>query len=221
MPQEQFIISRKNSKKQKKKRVRITSILAICLILLLLPILFFNVNIIIKGILNPDEVPMIFGISPMVVLTDSMNTGNASITAGDMIFAKSIETNQLKEDDIILFKEGNGLVIHRIIKINDVDGQLEFTTKGDANNVEDINPVVATNVVGIYLGRIPIIGHFVLFLKTPLGMLLCIGMPLVLFLVYDNIQKEKDRIAYQLELAKLQEHVKQYEDENLTKYGGK
>ena len=156
-----------------------------------LVILITNVILIVKGSLNEKEVPTIFGVAPMAVLTDSMKTNdNDSIKSGDLIFAKKVDTNTLKKGDIILFYSRGSTVIHRII------GQTkekEFITKGDANSSEDIDPVAKTRIVGKYIGRLPFVGRVVLFSKTPLGMLCFIGLPLLFIWVVNILSKRQEK----------------------------
>ena len=130
-----------------------------------------NLTIIIKGVINPDTPPSVFGITPMVVQSGSMS-GNAEdhIEVGDLIFTVKPDTAELKKGDIISYMEGDIAVTHRIIDINiDSDGKRSFITKGDANNTED--PAVAEDAVfGLYKGRIAKLGDFAMFLQKPLGM---------------------------------------------------
>ena len=46
-------------------------------------------------------------------------------------------------------------------------------------------------LVGIYRWRIPKVGDFALFLQTPLGMLLFVGVPVLAFLIYDIIRRQR------------------------------
>ena len=87
----------------------------------------------------------------------------------------------------------NGFVVtHRIIEIDaNEDGGLVFTTKGDANNIEDENPVTEDMVIGIYKTRLPGVGRFAMFLQKPLGMLAFIGVPLCSFIIYDVIIRQR------------------------------
>ena len=88
--------------------------------------------------------------------------------------------------------EGSIVVTHRIIEVRTAeDGSPIFITKGDANNTEDSEPVTAENLVGIYMGRIPKLGDFAMFLQRPLGMMLFIGVPLLTFIIYDIIRRTK------------------------------
>lgn len=154
-------------------------------------LLICNLTIIIKGTLYPEKPPAVLGITPMVVLSGSMS-GEAEdhIEVGDLIFVGKAEPGELKAGDVIAFMEGDVVVTHRILEIRTgEDGKLEFTTKGDANNAPDLRPVLEDHLVGIYKFRIPKIGDFALFLQTPLGMILFIGIPLLAFIIYDIIRR--------------------------------
>ena len=64
-------------------------------------------------------------------------------------------------------------------------------TKGDANNAADQDKVTEDRLVGIYKGRIPKVGDFAMFLQTPVGMIVFIGVPLLGFIIYDIIRRQK------------------------------
>lgn len=155
--------------------------------------LICNMTIIIKGTLYPERPPSVLGITPMVVLSGSMS-GDAEdhIEVGDLIFVGKTEAEELEVGDVIAFMEGKVVVTHRIIEIQrDENGALLFTTKGDANNAQDQRPVTESNLVGIYKARIPKVGDFALFLQTPMGMVLFIGLPLLAFIIYDIIRRQQ------------------------------
>lgn len=151
-----------------------------------------NLTIIIKGTLNPQKPPSIFGITPMVVLSGSMS-GSAEdhIEVGDLIFVKKENPQNLETGDVIAYINGGTAVTHRITSIDKgEDGSLLFTTKGDANETEDTEAVTEEQLIGIYQGRIPKVGDFALFLQQPLGMLLFIGVPLLAFIIYDILRRQ-------------------------------
>lgn len=151
-----------------------------------------NLIIIIKGSLSPEKPPSVFGITPMVVLSGSMSgTQDGHIETGDLIFVGSVSADELEVGDVIAYMSGGSAVTHRITAIQtDEEGALQFTTKGDANNAEDTAPVTETQLVGRYLGRLPKVGDFALFLRQPLGMLLFIGVPLLAFIIYDILRRQ-------------------------------
>ena len=102
------------------------------------------------------------------------------------------EAEALEVGDIIAYMSSGSAVTHRITAIETAeDGSLLFTTKGDANETEDTQPVTEEQLIGIYWGRIPKLGDFALFLQQPLGMLLFIGVPLLAFIIYDIIRRQR------------------------------
>ncbi|MGG5317304.1 signal peptidase I [Enterococcus sp. AZ072] len=185
--------SKGNEKKlQKSLPQKVTGWLAIAICLLLLPILIANLAIIVKGSLNPDEIPTVLGYAPMAVVTNSMNTGEAdAIRAGDLVITKQTDPDTLEVGDVIMFKNNQTAIIHRIVGYNDASDT--FVTKGDANNLEDLDPVEKGKIIGKFTQRVPKVGDFILFSRTPLGMLICIGIPIILFLGYDFVAKRLTR----------------------------
>lgn len=173
--------------KQPEKPNKLVSAVALVLCVLFGAMLVCNLTIIIKGTLYPERPPAVLGVTPMVVLSGSMS-GDAEdhIEVGDLIFVGKAEADELVVGDVIAFMDGTVVVTHRIIDIQYTeDGEPLFYTKGDANNAADRYPVTADKLVGIYQSRIPKVGDFALFLQTPLGMVLFIGVPLLVFIIYD------------------------------------
>ena len=167
--------------------------------------LICNLTIIIKGAIFPEKPPSVLGVTPMVVQSGSMS-GSAEdhIEVGDLIFVGKADPAQLKEGDVIAFMQGSIVMTHRIVEIQtDESGQRVFITKGDANNAEDQAPVTEERLVGIYQSRIPKVGNVVMFFQTPLGMLLCIGVPLLAFIAYDVIRRQKTAVAEKQRTAEL------------------
>ena len=172
-------------------------------------LLVCNLTIIVKGSLYPEQPPSVFGKTPMVVLSGSMS-GHAKdhIEVGDLIIVDKADISQLNKGDVIAFMDGKVVVTHRIVSKDIVDGRVELHTKGDANNFEDEGIVTKDNLVGIYQYRIPKVGDFAIFLQTPLGMVLFVGVPLLGFVLYDfisrrrhidNERQEKEELEKELE----------------------
>ncbi len=181
----------KKSNMPKAMRI-VTSVLCVILALILIG----NLTIIIRGALNPDKPPSVLGFTSMATLSGSMS-GDAPdhIEVGDLVITRSENPDTLAVGDVITFMEnGRTAVTHRITKIND-DGT--FTTKGDANNTEDQSPVSKENVIGKLWFRIPKMGDAVIFAQTPVGMLVVIGVPIILYILLDMIlrarQDKKDK----------------------------
>ena len=172
---------------------KILTIIAAVLCVVFGLMLICNVIIIVKGLVEPDRPPKIFGVTPLVVLSGSMS-GDAEdhIEIGDLIFVTDVDADALEVDNVITFLQGSTVVTHRIIEISEgEDGKRSFVTKGDANNIEDTEQVSEDALIGIYRGRIPMVGDVAMFMQSPLGMILFIGVPLVAFIAYDMIRRQR------------------------------
>ena len=194
----------KNEKKSLLQRVLAITGIVLCVVFGLM--LICNITIIVKGTLAPERPPSVLGITPLVVLSGSMS-GDAldHIEAGDLIFVDKAVPGELKVGNVITFMQGSTVVTHRIIEISTgEDGKLQFFTKGDANNTEDTEPVLEDDLVGIYIGRIPMVGDLAIFMQTPLGMIVFIGIPLLAFLAYDIIRRQKHAAKDQAKTAELE-----------------
>ena len=180
-------------KQKTERRYGFSFILGAVLCLILLPVLAINLTLITGNLVHPDAVPSCFGVTPMVVLTDSMYP---TIESGDLILCKKAEPAEIKAGDILSFfdPDGNGksVVTHRVIEIVDGDDGPAFITKGDANNVADRSMVPAALLVGRYEKRIPGLGKAVLFTQTPTGLLLCILLPVTVFILVDLLRRKKE-----------------------------
>ena len=144
--------------------------------------LFLIFTLTIKGAVNKDKVPPIFGIAPLIVLSDSMSP---TIREKDLIFIKEVDAGDLKEQDVIAYKyypsrnnrDDWKVVTHRIVNIYNVDGEIKYRTKGDDSGL-DTYLVSQSDVVGIYTGaRLSKIGKLLSLMQEPLGMAIVIGIP--------------------------------------------
>ena len=135
-------------------------------------------------ILNKDYAN-IFGYTFFEVATGSMAN---TINIGDIVVVKVNEA--FKENDIIVYKEENSFITHRVIKI---DGQ-DLITRGDANNSED-KPIKSDQILGKVIYIIPKIGIWRRVLASPeiLGMIIISIILLgVVLMLTSKTEKEKE-----------------------------
>ncbi len=131
----------------------------------------------------------VFGFKFFVVQTDSMKATH--FDAGDIIISKEVDVTTLKEGDVITFiSEGpdnyGETVTHRIRKVtSDKDGSIAFVTYGTTTNTDD--EALASIVLGKYVGKIPNLGAFFLFLKTTPGYIVCILIPFLILILSQGI----------------------------------
>ena len=91
-------------------------------------------SLIIQKYILKEEVPNIFGYKILQVMSGSMS---GEFETGDTILIKEIkEESDLKIGDVITYRIAkNTLVTHRIVNITKIGENLNYTLKGDANNV--------------------------------------------------------------------------------------
>jgi signal peptidase len=66
-----------------------------------------------------------------------------ALNEGDLVFIQGVNREDLKVNDIVVWRNPGGFTIHRVVKLNDDT----LVTKGDANFTEDV-PVKYSDVVG-------------------------------------------------------------------------
>lgn len=217
---------------------KIFNIIGIVLCAILLPMLIVNIVMIINSYASKDEVPSVGKYVPFIIQSGSMS---GTIEGGDIIITTKVNPEDIEINDIITFydPEGNGTttVTHRVIAIEEKDGELLFTTVGDVvlneniekyGSLEEIpDPVLSfiveevpqENVISKYKFRIPLIGHVSLFMSTIPGFIVCVLLPLLLLVGYDVVRRKmSDKANDQDKQALLEElemlRAAQKENEN-------
>ncbi|WP_175420436.1 signal peptidase I [Rhodococcus sp. SGAir0479] len=111
-------------------------------------------------------VPAATGSTPYTVLSGSMNP---TYKPGSVVVVREQQVESLQVGDPITFEWDAGsptLVTHRIVRIGRTrEGELRFTTQGDANPSPDTKTVAAKQVRGKVWYAVPYGGY----LKTVLG----------------------------------------------------
>ncbi len=81
---------------------------------------------------------------------------------GDIIIIEKLteqELNNLSLNTIIVYKQNNNYIAHRIVKINKTNNKISYITKGDANNTTDTIEVLPHNILGIYKFHLKYLGY--------------------------------------------------------------
>lgn len=169
---------------------KVTTVLGLILFIVVMAI---GITIVYKSYAEPNKIPSVFGWKPFIVLSGSMED---TIMPGDLILTKEIGDLELKEGDIISFRTNKYTVItHRIINIVNEEGERKYYTKGDNNDSADSDPVCNDQIEGIYRYRIPKLGEIALNLQKPIGIIICITLPLIILLIAqfaDSKRKERE-----------------------------
>lgn len=131
----------------------------------------------------------IFGYKAYIVMSDSMKD---TFAAGDIVISKSItDDGSLAEGTIITFVSEapdsfGQTVTHKIRRATVYNGAPAYVTYGTATGADDRTPVPAANVIGVYSFRLPKLGYFFNFLKTPAGYVCVILLPFLLVIVLNS-----------------------------------
>lgn len=167
--------------------LRVVNVLAAVVIALALVVLL-------RTVFTPaGEVPSLGNYSFMRTLTGSMEP---AIPVHSFIVTEAVDPESLQVGDIITFRSTESklegaLNTHRITSVYEEGGQLMFHTKGDANAVEDSEPVSSINVVGRVVFISAALGTVVSLFSNPLVFFPFVVVPLVLLLGFELVKLVK------------------------------
>lgn len=184
----------------------------ICISIIFTTIVFVVASLIIQKFALKEEIPNVFGYKILQVMSGSMS---GEFETGDTILIKEIKNEgDLKIGDVITYRiEKNTMVTHRIVNITKIGEKLNYTLKGDANNTEDSEKVTFSNVEGIYVRKLKLIGKLINFMQKPYGMVIIFMTPILLILYVINNERVKEekrnkrrekRLIYEMQCTKEQ-----------------
>lgn len=104
-----------------------------------------------------------FRFGALVIGSESM-TGELNV--GDAIVYEQYDGEQIEKGDIVVFNEGRSKIIHRVIEIQNIDGELRYITKGDANDEPDYGYITESDIVGLVNFKIAYIGYPSLWIRN-------------------------------------------------------
>jgi signal peptidase I len=193
-------------------------IVIVCAVVVLLTVL----------LTGSDKAPSLMGYSVFRVMTGSMEP---SISLDSMIVVQKTDPAELKEGDVISFFSSDpsldGAVnTHRIVSVEEDNGYYTFTTKGDANNVEDHYLTTEDDLIGKVVFSSLFLGKLVRLVSNPLIFVPVIILPLLIMLVANlwqtislakKIAREEEEKAVRDALDALREKRKTEDERNKQK----
>ncbi|MBQ3488963.1 MAG: signal peptidase I [Clostridia bacterium] len=99
----------------------------------------------------------------LVVATESM-TGE--LNKGDAALFERFENQIITEGQVIVFEKNGSMIIHRVIKIEKINGVMRYYTKGDANDGRDSGFITNSDIVGLVNYRVPYIGYPTIWVRS-------------------------------------------------------
>ena len=169
----------------------------------------------------------ILGVKFYIVQTDSMSLSennkdlDVHFDAGDIVIIKNVKDNRaLQAGDVIAFMSTNSVsygetVTHMIREVKKTsDGKvIGYVTYGTNTGTDDEALVEPEYVLGIYTGKLPLVGKFFAFVKSTPGYIICILVPFLLLILYNGVNvirlfrkyKREQMEAMQAERDKIEE----------------
>lgn len=151
-------------------------------------LLIYNITVMIQKVCNPNEIPNFLGYKNFVILSGSMED---TLNIGDIIFIK--DKSEIKNGDIISYREKQAVITHRVIDIIEQNGEIFYKTKGDANETIDKELVSIDEIEGIYCFKIAKMGTIIMFLQSKTGIMTFLVILLVLYIFTNKTSKSKEK----------------------------
>ena len=172
--------------RKKKRTITLIKIFNVVILLIIIPILIYNITIIIKYIQNPKETPDFLGFKTYEIVSRSMED---TINKNDIIVVKKVDKNEINENDIISFDNGNEIITHRIVEIENINGQTLYTTKGDNNRFADDEKISFEQIEGKYVFKLSKLGYLMNFLKNRYFLIILFIILIFCFIHIINVKK--------------------------------
>lgn len=183
----------KNSIEKWKRKINMFSKILYIIVI----ILMYNLVLVAISFISKQDFNGLFGYKAYNIVTSSMEP---NINIGDIIITKNVkDQDDLNVEDVISFKQNGEVVTHRIIGIEEVNGEKRFITKGDNNNIPDLEKITFSQIEGKKIITIPYLGKIVEFLENRVIFLIIILIILILYLYRLNkvekseLRREKRR----------------------------
>lgn len=164
-------------------------IVNVVLITIILLILFISIFYIISLYVIPDKLPNFFGWKSVIVLTTQLEEMNY----GDIAIIQETNFDNLEIGNIIAFEKNNEIMVNKITGKAVIDGKRVFLVKQNNDMFQTDLLIYEKEIEGIYQYRIPRIGNFILYSKTPFGIISCFCIPLMILILKNifDLKKEK------------------------------
>lgn len=161
-------------KRRKDINTRIKKIIFIFLVIIL-----YNVVLLYMSYIDKFDTPSFYIYKAYLISTESMEP---ELKKGDAIIIKKVAEDQLRVNDIVTFKINGEIITHRIVRIDEVNSEKFYITKGDNNNVEDSDELRFSDIEGKQIIKIPHLGNIVAGLKNGIVIILVVLIALIMYL---------------------------------------
>lgn len=174
--------------KASKRMFIFEKLVMILLYIIIIPIIIYNLTLMIKSYIHPTEIPDFFGFKSFVIISESMEP---TIMTGDAILVKEVKQEKLRVKDIISFQDGDSINTHRIVEILEDNGMIKYKTKGDNNKKEDKELVTYDKIEGVYQFRIKGFGKTVEIIKNKITLVALLIILVLISVCQVRINKKR------------------------------
>jgi signal peptidase len=130
--------------------------------------------------------------SPLVVVeSESMLP---TLQVGHLLVLQARAPDQIHVGDIIVFDASyhDKPIVHRVVEIVNVTGELHYYTQGDNNDLRDPMYRVYSDIIGVMVLAIPYVGNITLFLHQPYGFALVLVLFIALLILPELFTKDDE-----------------------------
>ena len=99
----------------------------------------------------------------ILVIGSKSMTG--SINMGDTVVYERYDDQKISNGQVIIFEQNGLKMVHRVVDIQDINGEIRYYTKGDANEKIDDGYITDKKIIGVTKFRIAAIGYPTLWLR--------------------------------------------------------
>ena len=185
--------------KRKELHARIRKLVYIFLVIIL-----YNIVLLYMSYIDKFDTPSFYIYKAYVITTNSMEP---ELKKDDVVVIK--KADNLKQGDIITFKQNGETITHRIVQIDDIEDGKLYITKGDNNNVQDEQGLRFDQIEGKLVIKIPQLGKMVASFKNGIIIVLVL---LISAIIYLNRITAKERSNIRRAKKKLEDN--KYINEN-------
>lgn len=187
--------------KRKELHARIRKLVYIFLVIIL-----YNIVLLYMSYIDKFDTPSFYIYKAYVITTNSMEP---ELKKDDVVVIKKAKADNLKQGDIITFKQNGETITHRIVQIDDIEDGKLYITKGDNNNVQDEQGLRFDQIEGKLVIKIPQLGKIVASFKNGIIIVLVL---LISAIIYLNRITAKERSNIRRAKKKLEDN--KYINEN-------
>ena len=142
---------------------------------------------VVVGLVALVTVPRAAGVTPLTVLTGSMEP---ALTPGDVVLSEALAPLEVRPGDVVSFHDPSRdgeLVTHRVESMRRTGASVRFVTKGDANDASETWAVPVDGRIGRASFSVPKVGHVLQFAGSRDGKLALIALPALLLILLEVV----------------------------------